>query len=781
VTSANPNSGVIITVSPNDTNGLGNGTTLFARNYPSNQVVTLTAPANVLNKNFLKWQRDGVDFTNNLTALVTMDTDHMMTAVYGAVSPCVLTVASVNPNSGVNISVSPSDTNGLGNGTTLFTRVFTNNAVVTLIAPLTAGGNNFQKWQRDGSDLTTTATATVTMGSDHVMTAVYSTPVPVGECVGHWMLDDGSGLIAMDSSGYGNHGQLTNGPIWTPGQFGGALGFDGVNDYVVVPDADLLEFAGRNFTVALWVLTAKSGPQSLVEKQQTGSSGVFLLALNRDNVAPGRLSVWTGSDWIDGNFNGLTDGHWHHVAVTWDGTAFRLYRDGQLDKTQTANATYQASSYPLHFGRCVTAGINWYYQGCLDDIRRCNRALSSAEIAALAGAAPQPTSTVRSLTVTSSNPNSGVAITVSPVDTNGLGNGTTFFTRYYTNNSVVTLSAPSTAGGNVFLKWQRNGADFTNQLTAIVTMDADQMLTAVYAVNNATNVADLVGWWKLDDGGGTTALDSSGLGYHGRLTNGPVFTNMARINGGLIFDGVNDHVVVSDTDILDFNGRTFTVALWVKTTKSGPQALVEKQHQFFSGLFLFALNRDGAVPGGFSVWTGGFWIDSNFRGVADGQFHHLAVTYDGTTFRLYRDGQLDTTQASSANYANTSLPLNFGRFATANVGWSYQGVMDDLRRYNRALSSSEISTLASLPSMPAPALASSGLAPRLTGIQIQSSGTVRLQGIGLPNHAYYLEASDNLIDWTELSAVEADDAGVFELSDLAAAPFPSRFYRVRVP
>jgi hypothetical protein len=288
-----------------------------------------------------------------------------------------------------------------------------------------------------------------------------------------------------------------------------------------------------------------------------------------------------------------------------------------------------------------------------------------------------------------------------------------------------------------------------------------------------------VGWWKLDDGSGTTALDSSGLGNHARLTNGPIFTNMARINGGLIFDGVNDHTVVSDTDVLDFNNRAFTLALWIRTTKSGPQALVEKQNQGFSGIFLFALNRDNAVPGGFSVWNGNTWIDGNFRGVTDGQFHHLAVTYDGTNFRLYRDGQLDTTQSSSAGYANTALPLNFGRFATGNVGWFYQGVMDDIRRYNRALSTGEISSLAS--PVPAPALASASPAPRLTLIQVPSSGSVLLRGTGAPYRAYYLEASSNLIDWIPLGVVEVDETGAFELFDPAAAEFPSRFYRVLTP
>ncbi|MCR4392652.1 MAG: Ig-like domain-containing protein [Candidatus Acetothermia bacterium] len=96
-------------------------------------------------------------------------------------SAVTLTVASLNPNSGVSITVSPNDTSGQGNGTTPFSRTYINNTVVTLTAPATAGGNNFQKWQRNGVDWVTTqppTTTTVTMDADYTMMAVYVSATP---------------------------------------------------------------------------------------------------------------------------------------------------------------------------------------------------------------------------------------------------------------------------------------------------------------------------------------------------------------------------------------------------------------------------------------------------------------------------------------------------------------------------------------------------------------------------------------------------------------------------
>jgi len=73
---------------------------------------------------FLKWQKDGADWSSTTVTAVTLDVDHTLTAVYGPIPTFTLTVASTNPTSGVSINASPNDNGGLGNGTTQFTRTF---------------------------------------------------------------------------------------------------------------------------------------------------------------------------------------------------------------------------------------------------------------------------------------------------------------------------------------------------------------------------------------------------------------------------------------------------------------------------------------------------------------------------------------------------------------------------------------------------------------------------------------------------------------------------------
>jgi len=172
VASINPSSGVSITVSPSDAGDQGNGTTPFTRGYVPTSNVNLTAPATTGSNRFQKWQRDGVDWSTNPATSLTMDAPHTMTAVY--IVGRTLTVASSTPNSGVNITVSPNDNSGQGNGTTQFTRLYDISSVVNLTAPATASGNSsFLKWQRDGIDFSSNLATSVTMDINHTMTAVY--------------------------------------------------------------------------------------------------------------------------------------------------------------------------------------------------------------------------------------------------------------------------------------------------------------------------------------------------------------------------------------------------------------------------------------------------------------------------------------------------------------------------------------------------------------------------------------------------------------------------------
>jgi hypothetical protein len=135
---------------------------------------SFTLPAGVLvNGERYRW---------NMTASNAAGESGVSNTLYFNVSTPVttrtLTVASSNPASGVSIGVSPNDNNGAGGGVTQFTRTYNDNTVVSLTAPATAAGNNFQKWQRNGVDLSSNRTVSVSVNASLNLTAVYTSPPP---------------------------------------------------------------------------------------------------------------------------------------------------------------------------------------------------------------------------------------------------------------------------------------------------------------------------------------------------------------------------------------------------------------------------------------------------------------------------------------------------------------------------------------------------------------------------------------------------------------------------
>jgi hypothetical protein len=156
---------------------------------------------------------------------------------------------------------------------------------------------------------------------------------------GWWPLAEGSGQIAHDISGHGNHGTLgstpgvdDNDPTWVKGIFwGSALSFDG-NDYVQLPASPALQ--PQHLTISLWFRGAGSpGPyRYLIGKGGDGcvsSSWALTTSFNGGLI----FYVWNGTEQRDTTVPApatVWDGRWHHAAGTFDGTNVKLFVDGKL-------------------------------------------------------------------------------------------------------------------------------------------------------------------------------------------------------------------------------------------------------------------------------------------------------------------------------------------------------------------------------------------------------------------------------------------------------------------
>ena len=196
----------------------------------------------------------------------------------------------------------------------------------------------------------------------------------------------------------------------------------------------------------------------------------------------------------------------------------------------------------------------------------------------------------------------------------------------------------------------------------------------------------LVGWWTFDKTDGDTVFDSSGRGHEGTLIGGPNRAPGA-IGGALEFDGDGDYVDLgtgADFDVVS----QITVAAWIKVNAFDMdwQAIVTK------GDTAWRLSRSQGDNLHFACT--GFWPEwvHGSANVNDGQWHHVAGLYDGAELRLYVDGRLDVAETASGSINVNGYPVIVGANAE-QPGRAWNGLIDDVRIYNYALSAAEIQAL----------------------------------------------------------------------------------------
>ena len=217
-----------------------------------------------------------------------------------------------------------------------------------------------------------------------------------------------------------------------------------------------------------------------------------------------------------------------------------------------------------------------------------------------------------------------------------------------------------------------------------------------------TVVTGLLGRWRFDEGSGSTALDSSGAGYDGTITGATYTTGLS--STALDFTGNSgERVVVGDPvdGSLDPGTGDFTVSAWFRTTQlpgSGDFDQLVYKSDGGEGYELFLTDDGGVTRLSFRIRDGGAsWTALDVTPLDDGVWHHAAGVIDGTDIHLYLDGILVATQPHAATDIDTTESLAFGADA-AGPAWSdYEGELDEIAIYGRALSAGEIATLATPP------------------------------------------------------------------------------------
>jgi hypothetical protein len=274
-------------------------------------------------------------------------------------------------------------------------------------------------------------------------------------------------------------------------------------------------------------------------------------------------------------------------------------------------------------------------------------------------------------------------VTVSATATDGVGvagvqfllNGSALGAEDTTSPFSIAWNSVTVGNGGPYLLSARARDAAGNVATSV---------TVAVSVNNAA-ATGLVAAYSFNEGTGTTLVDRSGRGHTGTIS-GATWSTQGRFGGALSFDGVNDWVTIADTAALDLT-TGMTLEAWVApSTLTGWRTALLKERP---GGLAYALytSGDGTRPSGYVAAPG----DVAVIGPASlpvNTWAHVTLTYDGTNLRLFVNGVQVRTAALTGAITTSTGVLRIG----GNSVWSefFQGRIDEVRIYNRALTAGEI-------------------------------------------------------------------------------------------
>jgi len=191
--------------------------------------------------------------------------------------------------------------------------------------------------------------------------------------ISHWKLNSNSGSTAVDSEST-NNGVIT-GAQWVTGVEGSALKFNGVSDYVIIPNASNLN-PTQEITIMAWAKTLENKTAKIVQKGDWDGFGIYQDKWNGWKCGI-RLETNTSHSiyWNDGipMYN-----EWYLVALTYDGENMKLFVNGQLKNSKAVSGNLKINSRDFSIGS--DNGSQKFFNGSIDDVRIYGKALSQAEI-----------------------------------------------------------------------------------------------------------------------------------------------------------------------------------------------------------------------------------------------------------------------------------------------------------------------------------------------------------------------------------------------------------------
>ncbi|MEN8229379.1 MAG: LamG-like jellyroll fold domain-containing protein [Bacteroidota bacterium] len=544
-------------------------------------------------------------------------------------------------------------------------------------------------------------------------------PVPVSSqscdnLVSYWRMEENGGNTFTDIIGGHDAMGVTSSPVRDAGKVGKAQSFNGTSDFLQISDHTDFDWSGtQDFSLEMWV------------KLKSISSVDNMIFLGRDEF-PGSIHWWLGAEKNTGRvvFNlidsegtnnisygpNLAIGTWYHLVVVRNaatGTTLFYVNNTEVDNDVV---NYSSGSFgtdaPIDLGFLSYNNVmtRFFAPAVIDEVAIYNSALSADDI-----------------DIHYNNGVFGIGYCedynpyfLSIPDTLGVVGETFTYEAYATGLPTLAYNLVSGPGSinptTGVLTWTptsvfESGASFI--ISATNSQGTVNQSFKVYLADAPSCPAGVQNMYKFDDSG-NPYKDFMG-NNDGEALNTPTPVS-GKFNGALQFDGVDDGMNLPDNDSYDFRkDASFSFEFWLKTAGSESNMVCMGRQGTFTDTDTSDLHMwVGVVKNTGNV---AFYLrdakgnepspNGQIQGgdVSDNNWHYVVAVRDGVSHKnyLYVDGS-EVAVSETFTYSNSfgtfpGDPFNIGFLSrpNGNPDYFFNGTMDEVAIYTKALSATEVS------------------------------------------------------------------------------------------
>ena len=585
-----------------------------------------------------------------------------------------------------------------------------------------------------GGDLTNSANSiTASFNKNNKKITIDSQLQPVS----HYKLDEGAGTTALDSSGNGNNGTLVNGPKYTSNQngiYGKALDFDGINQYINVPNPST-DLSGT-LTISMWFKRDTTNThQTLISKDGTKELELYLGGYSGST----NLKFYHGDISIDGPLTStFLPNIWYHLVITREGVTglwtIKFYINGLFNTQGSTSTNPVASTNNIFIGAENDSNSlgNEDFDGKISDVRIYNQALTAEQVKQIYN------NNLLSTNVTlnkdqllyisdavDSNNNGFKNITYS--QNNKASNyETEITTNEYINDEsndkisvqlgriepekwyhvVLTTTSPITTDNPFYFGKQSTNYfsgcidDFRLYKKVLTLSEVKHLYNRQLSGNNLALHLPL-------SEPNNTSLDDKSIYQHTTTNHGVESGDIGPVGGSikfnpfgaLDFDGVDDYIDMGHISSLNFE-RTDSFALFSWINKA------DTSSGFIVGQYNNSTNK------GYDMWAlGGGEVRVHLRNttsyairvespgiISTDTWYYIGFTYDGSSsasgVKIYINGVLQSGTLSENNLTTGSIQSTDNKFMIGKrqnySSYLFNGSISDVRIYNSALTAEQV-------------------------------------------------------------------------------------------